>query len=309
MPALPTSLPGTAPTLAPALPSADSERARRNRGTALVVAAALLWSSGGLIVRSVEADSWTMIFWRSIAAGLFLLLYLSATGRGQPWALPRANFKPVLVTGLCFAVASISFVTALGLTTVASTLMIQSLSPLIAGFMGVVLMGERVRPLTWVAIGLAILGVTVMMGRLPHGADLLGTLLAFFSAFGFAGATVNIRYNHTVRMIPAACLAAAIGALVAAPLASPLAPSLDSLALLWFFGAGQQAVGMILFMAGARMLPAAQTSLLSLLEVILGPLWVWAVYAEDPGPWVLAGGLIVLLSLVGHTVLDRAAWR
>jgi drug/metabolite transporter (DMT)-like permease len=66
---------------------------------------------------------------------------------------------------------------------------------------------------------------------------------------------------------------------------------------------------MILFMAGARLLPAAQTSLLSLLEVILGPLWVWIAYGEDPGAWVLAGGTIVILALAGHTVLDRAAWR
>jgi drug/metabolite transporter (DMT)-like permease len=287
----------------------EAERKRRNRGTLLVVAAALLWSSGGLIVRSVAADTWTMIFWRASAAGLFLIVYLTVSERGRPFAAIRSGGWPVVVTGLCFAVASVSFVTALGLTTVANALMIQSLSPLIAGCMGLLLMGERVRPITWVAIVLAMLGVAVMMGRLPEGGDLVGTLLAFLNAFGFAGATVNIRYNRSIGMIPAACIAAWIGAAVAFPLADPLAPSTANLALLWFFGAGQQAIGMILFMSGARLLPAAQTSLLSMLEVILGPVWVWIVFAEDPGPFVLAGGLIVLLTLAGHTALDRAAWR
>ncbi|MBI1775426.1 MAG: DMT family transporter [Proteobacteria bacterium] len=305
MPSLPQIAP--APALAPS--AIESERARRNRGTLLIVAAALLWSSGGLILRSVAVDSWTVIFWRSTASGLFLLMFLMIVERRRPLALFRAGGWPIVVTGVCFAVGSVSFVTALSLTTVANALMIQSLSPLIAGFMGLILMGERVRLQTWVAIAIALLGIAVMMGRLPQGEDLVGTLLSFLNAFAFAGATVNIRYNRTVRMIPAACIAAAIGAMVALPLATPLAPSFDALALLWFFGAGQLAVGMILFMTGARLLPAAQTSLLSLLEVILGPLWVWLVYGEDPGLFVLAGGLIVMVALAGHTVLDRAAWR
>jgi drug/metabolite transporter (DMT)-like permease len=236
-------------------------------------------------------------------------LFLAVTQGGRPFAAIRSGGWPVWVTGLCFAVASVCFVIALGLTTVANALMIQSLSPLIAGFLGLLFMGERVRPVTWAAILLAIVGVAVMMGRLPTGGDLAGTLLAFANAIGFAGATVNIRYNRTIGMIPAACLAAWIGAAVALPLAHPMSPSAGDMGLLWFFGAGQEAIGMILFMTGARLLPAAQTSLLSMLEVILGPIWVWLVYAEDPGPFVLAGGLIVLLTLACHTVLDRAAWR
>jgi drug/metabolite transporter (DMT)-like permease len=275
------------------------------RGFLLVMAATLVWSSGGLIVRSVTADTWTIIFWRSVSSAAFLISYLWISERRLPWQAFRASGWPALVVGACFAAASISFVLALGLTSVANALMLQALAPIMAGLLARLFLKEPVDPRTWIAILVAILGVAIMLGRVPSGADLLGTALAFASAFFFSCSVVIVRSRPAVPMVPGGFLAAAFAALVSLPFASPLMVPQGEWPLLIFFGAGQLGVGMALFTTGARHIPAATSSLISLVETALGPFWVWLAFGEDPGPWVLSGGTIIVTALVGHTLFAR----
>lgn len=275
------------------------------RGFALVFLATLVWSSGGLIVRSVTADSWTVIFWRSVSSATFLLVFLWLLERQAPWRLFRQAGWPAVLVGLCFASGSISFIVALGLTSVANVLMIQSLAPIIAGLLARIVLKEPIDGTTWVAILVALIGVVVMMGRVPTGDDLLGTLAAFVNAFAFSLAIVVVRSQRDVPMVPGGCLAALFAAAAALPLASPLSVPEGELPLLLFFGAGQLGVGMALFTTGARLIPATTTSLITLVETALGPFWVWLAYGENPGAWVLVGGSIVIAALVVHTIFQR----
>lgn len=105
-------------------------------------------------------------------------------------------------------------------------------------------------------------------------------------------------------MTPANCLAAVFAMLVALPLATPLEVTGQDLFFLALFGGGQLGVGMVLFTTGARLIPAAETALLSVLEPILGPIWVWILFAESPGERAIIGGLIVLAALIVNTLLD-----
>lgn len=275
------------------------------RGFLLVMAATLVWSSGGLIVRSVTADTWTVIFWRSVSSAGFLILYLWISERRLPWQAFRTSGWPAVAVGVCFAAASISFVLALGLTSVANALMLQALAPIMAGLLARLFLKEPVDPRTWIAIVVAVLGVAIMLGRVPSGADLIGTALAFSSAFFFSCSVVIVRSRPAVPMVPGGFLAAVFAALVALPFASPLAVPQGEMPLLIFFGAGQLGVGMALFTTGARYIPAATSSLISLVETALGPFWVWLAYGENPGPWVLSGGTVVVAALVGHTLFAR----
>lgn len=275
------------------------------RGFTLVLLAALVWSSGGLIVRSVTVESWTIIFWRSVSSASFLIVYMWITGGRSPWqAFHQAGWRAAAV-GACFAAASMTFVLALGLTSVANALMIQALAPLIAGLLARLLLKEPIDGATLAAIAVAFIGIAVMLGRVPSGADLAGTVLSFVSAFAFSAAVVIVRSQPDVPMVPGGFLAAVFAALVALPLASPLSVPEGDLPLLIFFGAGQLGVGMALFTTGARHIPAAHSSLISLVETALGPFWVWLVHGENPGAWVLGGGAIVILALAGHTLLAR----
>ena len=122
----------------------------------MVILAALLWSTGGLIVRELgPIDSWTIVFWRSLTAFAFLLvLGLVQEGRRFPQAIVRMGW-PGLVIAACYTVASIGFVVASKLTTVAEVLIIMACAPLLAALLGRLVIGERLNALGWLEIGRA----------------------------------------------------------------------------------------------------------------------------------------------------------
>jgi drug/metabolite transporter (DMT)-like permease len=133
---------------------------------------------------------------------------------------------------------------------------------------------------------------------------LLGDLLAIVMACSFATATVLIRRHPEIPMAPAAVLATTLTGLVALPMADPLTTAPRDLLLLLFFGVGQFGVGFLLFMAGARLIPAAESSLIGMLETVLGPLWVWLVLSERPAQAALAGGALILAALLTNTLAE-----
>ena len=289
-----------------------SEAARRGR--LLVGAAAVCWSTGGLIARLVDTDPWTTVFWRGLFCAAFLVAVTALReGRRTPGVFLGMGL-PGLAMAVCFATASTCFIMALHRTSVANVLIIQSLSPFMAGLLGWAWMGERVAGRTWAAMGVALLGSAIMVSRYFYTAaaagSLGGDLLAFTVALSFAAATVLLRRNRGVRMLPAAALAAALASLVASFAARPGSADLGDLLLLALFGSGQLGLGMILFTTGARRIPVAEAALIAVLESVLGPVWVWLAIGENPGLPSLVGGAIVLAALAGHTLADlRLEWR
>ncbi len=277
----------------------------RRRGLILVVLAALAWSSGGLLLRMVETDPWTTIFWRSLFAAITLFLFiLVRDGRAAPRLFLGMGWAGVLLA-VCFATASTSFVVAVQFTTIANVLLLQSLAPFLAGIMGLIFMREHVERRTWIAMAAAIAGVGIMVSNTLGTASFTGSLFAMLIAFGFGGATVVLRYNRHVRMTPAACLATVLAGSFAMVMgAAPGSASLQDVGLLALLGTCQLALGMILYTTGARLIPAAESALLANIEVVLGVVWVWLVFAEDPGARTLIGGSIILASLIGHSLVD-----
>lgn len=284
--------------------TARHDMARHRLGLLLVAGASVTWSTGGLIARFIEAGPWTIVFWRGVACAGFLLLFLAVRERGKIWPLFRAAGWPGIVTALCFATASTAFILALQVATVASILIVQNTGPFIAALMAWVLMRERVQLRTWIALVAAAAGITVMVSNQAIGGGAMGLALSMTTAVAFAAATVTIRYHRTVRMTPAACLASCFGALIALPLADPFGVSAKDLALMWLFGVGQLGIGMVLFTTGARMVPAAEASLITVLETVFAGLWVWLALGEDPGGATLIGGALVLAAVIGHTLAD-----
>ena len=134
-----------------------------------------------------------------------------------------------------------------------------------------------------------------------------GDLLAFTVALAFAMATVILRRNRHVQMLPAAALSAALSSVATAVSARPGTADARDLLLLALFGSGQLGLGMILFTAGARRIPVAEAALIGVLESVLGPVWVWLAIGENPGVPSLVGGVIVLAALAGHTLADLRA--
>ena len=225
--------------------TAAAVTAQHRRGLMLVAGAAIVWSSGGLLARLVTADPWTILFWRSVFACVFLLGYAWFRNRGRLVATFRALGWPGIVLGLCFATASSCFIIALSLTSVANIMFIQSSAPFIAGLLGWLLMGERVSPRSWFAMGAALAGIAVMMVGSFGGGRLAGDLLSIVIAFAFAGAIVTTRKYKNLRMAPATCFATAFTTLISLPFAAPLSVGSVDLVYLLLFGVGQMGIGLV----------------------------------------------------------------
>jgi len=273
------------------------------RGAWLVFGAAAVWSFGGAIARFLSVtDSWTIIFWRSVCAAVFLLGFMFKRDgvRGTATLFRDMGWAGIGV-GLCFATASTAFIVALSHTTVANILLMQAGSPLFAALLMFLLFRERVGANTWVAIGAVMVGVTVMVSDSLDGTvSPLGDGLAVLIALAFALATVLTRRNAHVRMMPAVCLGTLITLVVGFVFAGSLRVSAADAAWLFVFGALNLALGMMFFVTGVRLLPAAVAALISTAEPVLGPVWVWLVHGEVPVGRTLVGGAIVITALLTH---------
>ena len=275
----------------------------------LVAGAATLWSTGGLLARLVTTDAWTTTMWRSLFSAVFLLVMIGLVRREGAIAQWRRIGAPGVGVAACMAAASICFILSLSHTSVANTLILMSLGPWAAGLLGWLILGERVRPRTWLTMGAALGGVVIMVSDSYGTGRLTGDLLAIGMACAFAVATVLLRRHPDIQMTPAASLSATLAALAVLPMTSPLETAGRDLALLAVFGVGQFGAGFLLFMAGARLLPVAETSLIEMLEVVLGSFWVWLILGEAIGARAMIGGLVILGALVFHTLLDLARSR
>jgi drug/metabolite transporter (DMT)-like permease len=194
------------------------------------------------------------------------------------------------------ASASGLFIIALNHASVAHVLFMQAAAPILAALLGSIVLSEPIPLRTWLAMLVAAGGVLVMVGR-PSGWSLLGDGVSVVMTLSFAIAIVITRRHRHVSMAPATCLAQLLLVLVFASFAHPDQVGGRDLGLLILLGSVQMGIGLALFTIGARLIPAAEVALITLLEVVLGPLWVWLVLSEDPGAATLVGGAVVVIAV------------
>jgi drug/metabolite transporter (DMT)-like permease len=274
----------------------DDRRTER-RGQLYVALAAIAWSSAGLLQRGVEAGAAAQVGVRALFAALALLVYVAIAERGRVLAAWRAIGVAGVGVAAALAVASAAFIVALNHTTVAHVLFIQAIAPVLAALLARGFLGEPVPVRTTVAMATALAGVGIMVGG-PGGGDLAGDGLSLLMALSFAVSIVLSRHRRDVSMAPATCLAQVFLVVAFLPLADLGALTGDDVVALGALGAGQIGLGLAFLTIGARLIPAAQVALISLLEVVLGPLWVWLSIGEEPTTATLAGGAVVVAAVV-----------
>lgn len=275
---------------------------RYGTGVALVALAAVLWSSMGLLVRAIgPADAWTIVFWRS--AGMVPVLLAVVVLRQGAVLRPFAQVGlPGVIGGLGLVAAFGGAITAFQITTVANAVFLFSASPFFAAVLGWLVLREPVRPATWAAIGLAVAGMFLMVREgLGTGAT-AGNVAALISALGFATFTVALRRGRLGDMLPATVLGGVFSMIAGAGVVwasgGSLAAPLPVIGIAVFMGAGTLAAGLILYTLGSRVLPAAELTLLSMIEVLLAPLWVWLAFGEMATAGTFAGGAVVLVAVM-----------
>jgi len=271
------------------------------RAAVLMVAAAVLWSSAGVVARLLErAQSFEVAFWRSFFAAVAMAGILAWMHRGRAFAVMRAAGWAGVLSGLMFAVMFTCFMLAVMSTTVANALVVNSLYPVFAGLLGTVVLGTRLPGYTWAAILVAVGGMVYMFAA-GLGSGLSGTLIAFAVPVAAAVNVVTLKkWGREADLIPSVLLGGVLSALVTLPFALPFHANAHDLALLAGLGLFQLALPCTLLVIASRYLPPAEVALLTLLEAVLGPLWAWLGVGETPGAATLVGGGIVLLAIAGN---------
>lgn len=278
------------------------------RGRILVLVSGMFMSLGGLFIRSVEAaDEWQILFWRSVGLAVALLVFIFVRNGRDTWRRFREAGASAMVGGLCLSAGFICFVFSMTHTTVANTLFMLSAGPFMTAILGRLLLGEAVRRATWIAMAAAGIGIAVMMGESLAVGDPFGNIMGLGAALSFAAFAVALRWGgRNADMMPATCFAglfaaAAAGAALAVQGGS-FAVSQNDLVVCVAYGVVGIGIALIIFTTGARLVAAAELVLLSLTEVVLGPVWVWLVYAETPSLPTLLGGVILLGAIAGQAL-------
>ncbi len=287
---------------------------RYGTGVMLVLAAGSLWSLMGLGLRQIEAASvWAIMFWRSVGMVPVLVAWIAWTSGGKPVAAVRSVGVAGAIGGFGLVFAFAGAIYAIQTTTIANAVFLFTASPFVAAVLGWILLRERVTPATWAAIALAVVGMFVMVREGLAVGALIGNIAALLSAVGFGAFSVALRWGKLADMLPAALLGAVFSALAAAVviviLGEPFVVSPRDMGIATGIGAVVLAVGMILFTTGSRVIPAADLTLFSLIEVLLAPLWVWAVLGETASSGTFVGGAILLAAVAFNAIAGTRARR
>ena len=267
-------------------------------GTALLAASAVAYSSAGFYTRLIHTDAWTMLFWRGLFGGLFLAGMVAWRERGRVVQAIRDIGRDGLLIALCSAVATVCFLNAMRLSSVADVLVIDAAIPFLTAGIAWLVIGEREHRVTLLASVAALAGVVIMAGSAVAGGRLLGDLLALAMAVLMATVLVLIRRRRFVSMLPAVGLSAFLCALIVLPFARPAAVSGSELFLLGLFGTSQFGLGLLLLALGTPLVSATRGALVGVLQTPLGSLWVWLAFGETPAVATLIGGSIVLAAVV-----------
>lgn len=278
---------------------------RRPVALALMVLAPLMWSTAGVLTRQIQsAGAFEMAFWRSSFAAIFIFGALYLLQRKGPWETLRVAGTAGLVSGAMWAIMFTCFIVALTLTTVANVLVVSSLGPLCTALLAFFMLRDPIPRRSWAAIVAASVGMGAMFGSGLSASDsrhIAGLALALTIPIAGAINIVVLRKSAAhLDLMPAVMLGALISALATLPFALPWSASGRDLLVLAALGVFQLGVPCLLLVLVSRTLTAPEIALLALLEVVLGPLWVWLGAGEVPAGTTLLGGAIVLAALAGN---------
>ncbi|QTD47358.1 DMT family transporter [Ottowia testudinis] len=283
-----------------------------------MVLAALLWSTAGVVTRQLQAaQGFEVTFWRSFFTVLSLAVILPLWQGPGVFARFPWRRRAFWLAGVCWATMFTAFMVALTMTGVARVLITMAAGPLLTALLSRVVTGHRLPARTWAAIVAGGIGMAWMfagqLGGAVTGREWLGSIVALAvpvaAAVQWTVAQRSQAQGEPIDLVPAVLLGGVISSAITLPLAWPFQASGGDLCWLGFLGLTQLAIPCVLAVLAARVLPAAEVSLLGLLEIVFGIALVWLIAGEAPQPEVLAGGTLVIGALLSNELLGWHAAR
>ena len=271
-----------------------------------LVVGALLFSTGGVAIKTATLTGWQLSCFRSFVAGIAILLLVPKARRGWSWRS--------LLVAIPYATTFTLFTLANKLTTAANAIFLQDTAPFYILLLGPMLLGERIRRKD-IAFMLALaLGLALIFGSIRAPMDTatnpdLGNLLAACAGVSWALTVIGLRWlavrsrEHDEQPEAALVTGGFVASLVAVSFAFPVqSPSVSNWLIVLYLGVFQIGLAYVLITEGMRYIPALESSLLLLVEPVFSPIWAWLLLAESPGTLAILGGGVVILATGIHSV-------
>jgi drug/metabolite transporter (DMT)-like permease len=268
----------------------------------LLLLAALCWSLGGVLIKSIAWPPMAIAGGRSAIAIPIILL---CVGR------PRFTFSLAQIGGaIGYALTVVLFVFATRMTTAANAIFLQYTAPIYVALIGRWYLRERASRIDWLVIAVALLGIALFFLDRLTIAGWWGNIIALGSGLAFASVALFLRKEKAGSPIASIVLGNLIVALASLPFMLS-APSLggDDWWRLLLLGTVQLGLPYVFYAAAIKHVTALEATLIPLLEPVLNPLWVMLALGERPGPWAIVGALLVLGAVLGRGLIMIRARR
>jgi len=259
----------------------------------------LILTPDAVLVRLADSNSWTVLFWRGIffATGIIVILLITYRSKAVNELINIG--KEGILIGLLTALGGTSFILAIHYTSIAKTLVIISISPIMVAIVSWMMLKEKPALYTWISMIIVFFGIYVVMSGDTSGVNLLGNLFALLSVVIGGFSFTLLRKYKNVNMVPAMAVngfaIAIIGFIVADSLVLPIQ------SILYLFSSGVVlAVSFSLITIAPRYIPAPEVAMFFPLGTVLGTLMAWIVVKEQPSSNALIGGSIVIVTLFCH---------
>ena len=276
----------------------------RTRGTLFIVAAAILWSTGGIGIKAVADSGLKVTFYRSLFAAIALMLFL---GR-KVWARRQWKSTPAFVFGIIsYAACLTAFVIATKWTTAANAIFLQYAGVVWVLLLSPIVLREPMRARDVIAIAVAMSGMALFFVGRFETRGMAGNGMALVSSVFFAALILVLRREQRAAQA-AVTWGNVVCALAVLPFIShDLALTPRSFAVLAFLGVFQISIAYVLFVRGLAYVTATQASLTGMLEPVSNPIWVFLFLGEKPSAFAIAGALVVLAAIAWHTLAGEPA--
>ena len=285
------------------LSKSDDFSGKRHIGVMLILLSAFLYSPVGVFSKGVDADSWSIIFWRGVVAAPVGILYLMVIGKlSAEWCRLRRNARFSLLVIALQASATAAFIASFKLTSVANVALIWGASPVIAAVMGWLLLREPVANSFLVAVALVVAGNAVIVfgsASGQSGSGLAGDALALLMTVLLVSTTIIYRHCPDMPSTLPTVAATLVLMLVALFFSSPLAVPLDEI-MISALGGITFVMACVTLFEGAKYLAPGETALLCITEIPWAIILAILVLADYPTMQTMTGGTIIMAAVLWY---------